>query len=80
MKTVEVLERTMQRVEIQHLVALLVIQGAIPKDAAINYFVGLAEFTRSLEVADQLRAYADQKAVHYEDMANLLTGQGLLPR
>lgn len=79
-ETIEGVERTMQKVEISRLMALLVNEGAVKQSAAIEFFAGLAETVRSAEVAPGLRRYADQKALHYDDMANVMRGGSLLPR
>ncbi|WP_054308565.1 hypothetical protein [Mesorhizobium sp. 1M-11] len=79
-KTTEGIEQAIQRVEISRLVELLVNAGAVSQTAAIEFFSGLAEIVRDAKVAPSLRRYADQKALHYEDMANLMRGGSLPPR
>ncbi|HEV2505158.1 MAG TPA: hypothetical protein VGV39_18930 [Mesorhizobium sp.] len=79
-KTSEGIERAIQRVEISRLVELLVTAGAVSQTAAIEFFSGLADTARDAAVTPDLRRYADQKAVHYEEMAKLMSGGTLLPR
>lgn len=80
MNTPEGLERAMQKVELHRLLVLLVNEGVLGQQPAAGYFAELAEFTRTLDLPPALRPYADQKATHYEDVANLMLGGGLLPR
>lgn len=72
-------ESMMHKIEIQHLLVLLIDAGALSQKAAANYLLGLAEMCHAPEF-DHYRRYADVKAKHYEDLASALLGGSFLPR
>lgn len=77
--TPEGFERGMAKAQFQRLLVLLVNHGVKAEEAS-KLCLGLAEMARTLEVLPALQPYADMTAQHYEDMANMMFGDGLLPR
>jgi hypothetical protein len=78
-ETPQGLELVMRRVELQHLLVMLVEHG-LPQPTAAKYFTDLADFSRSMSVPAHLRAHTDDLATHYEDMASAMLGGDLLSR
>lgn len=77
--TREGFDTAISRASYQRLLVLLVKHG-VPQEAAAELCLGMAELTRALEVAPGFKSYADQTAIQFEEMANMMFGGGLLPR
>ena len=77
--THEVFERGMAKAQFQRLLVMMVDHG-VSAESAAKLCLGLAEMARTVEVSPALQPYAEMTARHYEDMANMMFGGGLLPR
>ncbi len=72
-------ETVVSRAAWQRMLVMLVSHG-VPKEAAAELCIGMADLVRSLHVTPDLDRLADITALHFEDMANMMFGGGLLPR